>query len=184
MKNTDTTKPKAQDKQQETRNDKAAEPKEQFVPSGTQEKKVTYNKPKVDHETIAKLKEASDSQYQTLITLVEKLLKSQGKSHHHISAGNVKVDDATRRQAQAAIADDGPLSAEAVSDRIVSFAKGISGGDIAKFDELKAAIEEGFSQARAIFGGQLPDISNKTYDLVMEKLDKWKEEATRVNETA
>lgn len=149
----------------------ATEQKSQYTPNLAVEKKVTYEKPKVDHTTIGKLKEESDRAYNTLRSMVEELLRSQGKSFRDISLDTeIEVDEATRLEAQSLI--DGELSAERVSDRIVEFAKAISGGDKAKFDLLKSAIEEGFKQAASLLGGQLPEVSQRTYTLVMEKLNQ------------
>ena len=61
------------------------------------------------------------------------------------------------------------------SDTIVYFAKAISGGNKSKLDKLIAAIDKGFSEAGKALGG-LPEISMKTYDRIMEKLDVWKNE--------
>ncbi|QGU00421.1 hypothetical protein SYNTR_1827 [Candidatus Syntrophocurvum alkaliphilum] len=73
------------------------------------------------------------------------------------------------------IKEGGKLSAEKVSDRIVDFAKAISGGDKDKIELLKDAIKQGFEAASAALGG-LPEVSEQTYDLVMQKLDAWMEE--------
>ena len=72
-----------------------------------------------------------------------------------------------------AIAEDGEFGVNAVSDRIVAFAIAISGGDKSKLNTLKAAIDEGFQAVKDIMGGALPDISSKTYDEIMRKLDEW-----------
>lgn len=134
--------------------------------------KVIYDK-----VTIEKLKEKSDRAYQNLRNIVEELLRKQGLSFKRLEQEKeleIKIDDETRAKAKEAIEEGGEYSAETVSDRIVDFAKAISGGDKEKFDLLKDAIEEGFEQARDAFGGELPEISNRTYDLVMEKLENWK----------
>ena len=74
-------------------------------------------------------------------------------------------------------------NAENTSQRIVDFAVSFLGIFKGSGDEflstIKAAIEEGFKQARDLLG-DLPDqISNlvdDTYNLTMEKIDKWAEE--------
>lgn len=71
------------------------------------------------------------------------------------------------------IGEGGALSPEKVSNRIVDFTKAISGGDKEKHETLKAAIKEGFEQVEKALGQELPEISSKTYDLVMQKLDEW-----------
>jgi len=67
------------------------------------------------------------------------------------------------------------LGVEQTSDRIVQFALSISGNDPDRLEELKASIEQGFQLASEALGGTLPDISMKTYDVVMEKLNAWAE---------
>ena len=66
-------------------------------------------------------------------------------------------------------------SAEGVANRIIEFAKSISGGDKNKIELLKKAIEQGFSEAEKELG-TLPEISQKTHDLIMKKLDEWENE--------
>ncbi|NMA86626.1 MAG: hypothetical protein GX968_04795 [Tissierellia bacterium] len=136
--------------------------------------KIGYSKP--DRKTIDKLKAQSELAYNQLRSLVETLLKKQGKTFNNIQLGDtIEIDDTTRAEAEWLIGPEGPLGAKAVSDRIVEFAKAISGGDISKLDELKKAIKQGFKEAEKILG-DLPEISKETYRLVMEKLDKWSEE--------
>jgi hypothetical protein len=69
--------------------------------------------------------------------------------------------------------EDGKWSPEAVSDRILEFAKSISNGDKTKIELLRNAVKEGFKNVKDILGGKLPEVSEKTYDLVMKKFDKW-----------
>jgi hypothetical protein len=71
-------------------------------------------------------------------------------------------------------------NAENTSQRIVDFAISFSGmfeGEGSEFVEtMKSAIDEGFKQARDILGnlpGQVGDLVNDTYELVMKKLDNW-----------
>lgn len=149
----------------------------QYIPSQGEEKKITYEKPKVNQAEIQRLKEESDRIHENLRRMVEELLKRQGMTFRDLELGKeVEVDEIAREEAQALIGEGGELSPEKVSDRIVDFAKAISGGDRGKFEILKSAIEEGFKQAAEALGGELPEISQKTYDLVMEKLNQWVEE--------
>ena len=76
-------------------------------------------------------------------------------------------------QAKKDVADGGYWSAESTSDRLVEFAKAISGDDVKQKDALVASIKEGFKQAEELWGGKLPQISQDTYRLTMEKLDNW-----------
>ena len=48
----------------------------------------------------------------------------------------------------------------------------MAGDDPEKLEEMRAAFQKGFDQATKTWGGELPDISQRTYDAVMEKFDK------------
>lgn len=129
---------------------------------------------------IEKIKKQSERATQTLRNLVEKLiLKQNGKSSSF--SINISIDgstgaissDYTPVEAQEATSEDGYWGVEAVSDRIVAFAKDISGNDPGKLSVLKEAIDKGFRMASDTLGTDLPEISMKTYDAVMKKLDDW-----------
>lgn len=141
---------------------------------------ATYKKPKFkpDKETIASIKAEVDQMHSNLRSMVEKLLKSQGMTFKDlkIDGEDIEIDDVTRAEAQEAIGEGGELSIENVSDRLVDFAKAISGGDKSKISLMRDSIKEGFKQAEKAFGGTLPDISYETLDRAMEKLDAWDNE--------
>ncbi|WP_028307511.1 hypothetical protein [Desulfitibacter alkalitolerans] len=141
-----------------------------YIPSNKEN--ITYGKPaKYDQVSIQRLKNESEKAYETLRRIVSELIRGQGRGDGQIKAAE---EESLRNDAARLIADDGPLGAEAVSNRIVEFAVAISGGDKSKLDELKAAIKEGFRQVEELLGG-LPEVSQKTYGLIMEKLDKWEQ---------
>lgn len=152
--------------------------KDKYIPSQV-EKEVVYSKPsnKLSANEINKLIEESNKSYDQLKLLVQKLLGNQGKTFNDLNnQGFINIDQDTRLEAQSLIGEGGPLSAENVSKNIVDFAIAISGGDKGKLEELKGAIDKGFKEAARILGGTLPEISNKTYDLIMDKLNNWAEE--------
>jgi hypothetical protein len=138
----------------------------------------TYTNPgkrPVDVDEVNRLWEESQKSYRSLRELVEKLLSQQGKKFKDVLEGKevLLIDEETRAAAASAISEDGEWGVKAVSERIVAFAKAVSGNDKAKLGELKAAIEQGFKEAEKALGGVLPDISKKTYDEVMRQLDEW-----------
>lgn len=89
---------------------------------------------------------------------------------------------AAKAQAQADIADDGYWGVNQTSDRILDFAKALTGGDPDQIEKMREAFEKGFKQATGTWGKELPSISSRTYDAVMEKFDKWAEEAKKTTE--
>lgn len=64
-----------------------------------------------------------------------------------LAKGDFTVDEATRAQAQADIADDGYWGVDQTSDRILDFAKALSGNDPGKADLLLDAFKKGFKEA-------------------------------------
>lgn len=135
-------------------------------------------------ELVNKLKADAEARTEQLRSLVEKLISGQGNAIGTaddmwaiLRKGDFTVDAATKAQAQADIAEDGYWGVEATSDRILDFAKALTGGDPSKIEEMREAFEKGFKQATETWGGELPEISQKTYEAVMSKFDAWSAEA-------
>ena len=136
---------------------------------------------KTDYALINKLKADAEERTSQLRSLVEKMMTKQGVAigtadsmWSFLAKGDFTVDEATRAQAQADIADDGYWGVDQTSDRILDFAKALSGNDPEKADLLLDAFKKGFKEATKSLGQDLPDISQRTYDAVVEKFNKWK----------
>lgn len=110
-----------------------------------------------------------DAEFSVLRELIERLLLHQGE----ISENADGKKGITQAEAKQLISEDGYWGIEKTSDRIVQFAIAAAGNDPERLDAIKAAIEKGFSMAADAFGGTLPEISFKTHDAIMEKLDAW-----------
>lgn len=136
---------------------------------------------KTDYALINKLKADAEERTSQLRSLVEKMMTKQGVAigtadsmWSFLAKGDFTVDEATRAQAQADIADDGYWGVDQTSDRILDFAKALSGNDPEKADLLLDAFKKGFKEATKSWRQDLPDISQRTYDAVVEKFNKWK----------
>lgn len=136
---------------------------------------------KTNYALIAKLKADAEQRTSQLRSLVEKMMTKQGATiakaddmWRFLADGNFTVDAETKAQAQADIAEDGYWGVEKTSDRILDFAKALSGNDPEKADLLLDAFKKGFDEATKSWGKELPDISKRTYDAVVEKFDAWK----------
>ncbi len=137
-----------------------------------------------DTNLINKLKADAEARTAQLRSLVEKMMGGQANAYgkandiwQFLRSGNYTVDPATKLQAQADIAEDGYWGVKQTSDRIIDFANALTGGDPDKIEEMRDAFKKGFKQAERAWGGSLPDISQRTYDAVMEKFNKMAEEA-------
>lgn len=144
-----------------------------------------------DTNLVNKLKADADARTQQLRSLVEKMMTGQANTYGKandiwsvLREGKFTVDPATKLQAQEDISENGYWGVKQTSDRIVDFAKALTGGNPDKIEEMRAAFEKGFKQAEKTWGGKLPDISQRTYDAVMEKFDKMAEEANQTTAAA
>lgn len=149
---------------------------EHSTDTNTSSTKKTY---KPDTALINKLKADADARTSQLRSLVEQMMGKQATTYGNandiwsfLRSGNYTVDPATKAQAQADIAEDGYWGVGQTSDRIIQFATALTGGDPDKIEAMRDAFKKGYAQAEKTWGGSLPEISQKTYDAVMEKFDK------------
>ncbi len=140
---------------------------------------------KTDYALVAKLKADAEQRTSQLRSLVEKMMTKQGIAigtaddmWSFLAKGDFEVDAETKAQAQADIAEDGYWGVEQTSDRILDFAKALSGNDPEKADLLLDAFKQGYEAATKSWGDELPEISKKTYDAVLKKFDDWKNGTT------
>lgn len=126
---------------------------------------------------VANMKQELSTKNTQLQNLVNELLGKQAEKYTSLADmfKNITVDPATIAQAQEDIGEDGYWGIEQTSDRLVSMAQALSGGDATKADTLIAAMEKGFKQATEAWGEDLPDICRQTVDAATKKLNKWKE---------
>ncbi|RKM61756.1 MULTISPECIES: hypothetical protein [unclassified Butyrivibrio] len=122
---------------------------------------------------------------QQLLDIVQKMMGKQAKAYgiansendedsiwKFLAKGDFTVDAATKAQAEADIAEDGYWGVKQTSERILDFAKTLAGDDPEKLEKMRAAFEKGYAQAEKTWGGELPDISKRTFDAVMKGFDE------------
>jgi len=141
----------------------------------------------VDREAIiAQIKAENDARVAQMQELVRKMMQGQGNAlaqtddiWSFLASGDYTVTEAAKLQAQEDISEDGYWGVEKTSERILDFAKALSGGDVSKADLLLDAFKKGYQEATGAWGKELPEISKKTYEAVEEKFAAWKEEANK-----
>ena len=147
---------------------------------------VTANKNnKVDREAIiAQMKADTEARINQMQELVRKMMQGQGNALAQsddiwafLASGDYTVTEAAKLQAQEDLSENGYWGVEQTSQRILDFAKALSGGDVSKADLLLDAFKKGYEEATGAWGKELPEISKKTYAAVEEKFAAWKEEA-------
>ena len=122
---------------------------------------------------------------QQLLNIVQKMMGKQAKAYgiansdndedsmwKFLAKGDFTVDAATKAQAEADIAEDGYWGVKQTSDRILDFAQTLAGNDPEKLEKMRAAFEKGYAQTEKTWGGELPEISKKTFDAVMKGFDE------------
>lgn len=145
-----------------------------------------------DYQNIVKhLQGELSAKNQQLQNLVDQLLSKQAGKFtklcdlfQDIKDGKISVDPEVVEQAKKDVAEDGYWGIEQTSDRLVSMAQALSGGDTSKADEMISAIKKGFDQAAEAWGGELPEISQKTVDAAIKKLKNWRDGVAETEETS
>jgi hypothetical protein len=109
--------------------------------------------------------QAQPPAFDPLRDYVVSLLREQGLATDTLAA--------SPEEAAAAIADDGYWGVEQTAERIYQFAIGAAGADPSRLEQIRAAVMQGYEEAKELFGGSLPEISQRTIERVSEKFDAW-----------
>lgn len=129
---------------------------------------------------IDSMKASLQSSQQKLFDQVNQLLSQQGMTMRVgegawkvFAEGNFQVDAETKAAAQQAISEDGEWGVKKTSERLITFAKALVGGDRGKVDLMRDAFIKGYKAAEKAWGGCLPGIAKETYDATMKLFDEW-----------
>ena len=90
-----------------------------------------------------------------------------------MASGNYTVDAKTKAEAEEAISEDGFWGVKQTSQRIFDFAAALAGDDVETMKKMQAAVEKGFEQAGAAWGGELPSICGDTHTAVGKLFDEY-----------
>lgn len=147
---------------------------------------------------VQKLKEDQASMQANFLSIVQKTIAGQGNTFSlanlsldedsdnsvwkYLAEGNFTADADTIAKAKEDISENGYWGVDQTSSRIVDFAIALSGNNTEKAELMINAFKKGFDQATKAWGKDLPDISSKTYDAVMDKFDSWKNGTYRQDE--
>lgn len=169
---------KKSDKNTKPTNDTKVDSQDAAVYESSQEPKSSS---KVDSKVIEQLKADAEQKTAQFRSLVEQMMLKQNQKIQSaddmwkfLASGEYEVDEFTKLQAQADIAEDGYWGVNQTSDRILDFAKALASNDPEKADMLMDAFKKGYEAAEKTWGKALPDICKQTYDVVLSKFDAWK----------
>lgn len=149
----------------------AAAAEETSKATNTKQQTETY---KPDMDKIREMKADLSNNMKAFKQMVYSQIRSQGdNSNNTLKELLGGISGMSKEEAAAAVADDGEWGVDATATRILDFAKALSGGDPSKIEELRDAVNKGFAAAGKVWGGDLPEISQKTLQKVMEGFDEW-----------
>ena len=138
--------------------------------------KASYSINKMSEEDRAKLvsqlKADQESREASFLNIIKQTLGGQVKTvsmtsedmWKKLASGDFTVDEATKKQAQEDISEDGYWGVKQTSQRLFDFASALAGDDPEKMKKMQAAMEKGFKEATKTWGRDLPEISNKTLE--------------------
>jgi len=173
----DNRRPQRQEKQPVVPHHVGQTPEDKVSLEENQGEVITYG--------ITQKAELMNSGFSSLREMLVEILEEQGVTSR-IASEDSSIDfrDLTPKKARELISDEGYWGVEQTSDRIVQFALSIAGNDPDRLEEIKAGINKGFQMASKALGGTLPDISMKTYNAVMDKLNAWAEGSNKLASSA
>lgn len=131
---------------------------------------------------VQSLKVDLDNQMSRFTNMMMKTFQKQGITANQangndfwkmIASGNFTVDPQIKAEAQEAISENGYWGVSQTSQRIFDFAYALAGDDVDKMKEMQAAVEKGFQQAGAAWGGELPSICGNTHTAVSKLFDDY-----------
>lgn len=82
------------------------------------------------------------------------------------------IAELSQEEAAELVSEDGFFGIDATSQRVADFVIQGSGGDEELMREGRRGVIEGYEQAVAAWGGELPEISQKTQERTLELIDK------------
>lgn len=108
------------------------------------------------------------------INMMKSMLNKQGKVFGEST--DYTVSEEVQAAAKEAISEDGYWGVKQTSERMVSFAKALVGGDPSRVGEMRDSFIKGYEAAAKVWGGALPSIAQETYDATMKLFDEWEKE--------
>lgn len=137
---------------------------------------------KIDRQKLNELKLDFNKNVDSFREMVNVMIEKQGfkadklmKAMENGEKPVIEVDSETRAKAVEAISENGYWGVNKTSERILEFAKTLSGGDPSKIGALRDAFIEGYDKAAEAFG-ELPEISKQTKAKVLEGFAAWEKE--------
>jgi len=138
------------------------------------------NRVAADPATVNRLWQESNHVTDAIRTLISSALgrsDAAGQGFWAQRAGNLRLNDAERLQAQELVSEDGFFGVAQTTDRIMSFAMAMvgEGASEGQIESMRAAVQRGFDDVARMFGGfdRLPQVTRDTHAAIMQRFDEW-----------
>lgn len=82
------------------------------------------------------------------------------------------ITELTKDEAKDLISEDGFFGITQTSNRVADFVFSFSGDNLDLLEKGREGIVQGFEEAKKLFGGELPEISNKTQERTLALIDE------------
>ena len=144
-----------------------------YEPSNPAQQTVSFTP---DMNRVREMWSSHQAQVDSFRRMVETLLNQQAERQglsQGFSLRDIEVTPEMRAEATSMIEEGGYFSVEETATRLLDFAVALTGGDPARIEMMRGAVQRGFAQAERMFGGELPEISHQTLQAVMDGFDEW-----------
>lgn len=155
---------------------------------GKVEKPATYSVNKLSEQErsalVKQLKADQEEREKSLLNIVSQTLNKQAETFsisrlfgdnvekdadalavwRKIANGEFEVDEATSKQAQEDISEDGYWGIKQTAQRMFDFASALAGNDKGNMQKMQNAMMKGYEQAAKIWGKDMPQITQDTMD--------------------
>ncbi len=141
--------------------------------AATETPKQTAESYKPDMDKIREMKNDLKGNIAAFKQMVYSQIKGQGNNANSAMSELINLSQEDKDKLAQNVSEEGEWGVNATATRILDFAKSLAGGDPAKIEELRDAVNKGFAAAGKAFNGKLPDISHQTLQKVMQGFDDW-----------
>lgn len=96
----------------------------------------------------------------------------EGVDTSAIGYSGTALTELSKEEAEKLVSEDGYFGIKKTSERMSDFVINGAGNDVEKLKQGREGVIRGYNEAEAAWGGKLPDISKKTLEETLAKIDK------------
>jgi len=121
-------------------------------------------------ESQNKIKENTQAQ-KDIVNFLSGKATSDNMSLEDIGYDGKPITELSQDEAKELVSDDGFFGIEKTANRVADFVLSFAGNNLENLEKSRDGIVKGFEDAQKMWGGELPEISNKTQSRTLELID-------------